>query len=76
TPRSLQGAVIEDADAAVAQAVQIVTSGNVDIRTGGTRDLRADTLCVHGDRPDAALFARKLREALSAAGVKVAKLAD
>ena len=76
TPRGIPGAVIEDAGAAVAQAVQIATSGKVDIRTGGTRDLHADTICVHGDRPDAARFARKLREALSAAGVKVAKLAD
>jgi lactam utilization protein B len=27
--------------------------------------LHADTICVHGDRPDAALFARRLHEALS-----------
>ena len=32
TPRSMPGAVIEDADAAVAQAVKIATSGQVDVR--------------------------------------------
>ena len=74
TPRSMQGAVIEDVGSAVAQAVNIATQGKVDIRTGGTRDLRADTLCVHGDRPDAALFARRLRQALLGAGVRVTKL--
>jgi UPF0271 protein len=75
TPRSVEGAVIEDADAAVAQALQIATQGKVELRTGGTRELRADTICVHGDRPDAALFARRLREGLKAAGVEVAKFA-
>jgi phosphomannomutase len=28
-------------------------------------------LCVHGDRPNAADFARRLRQALQAAGVEV-----
>jgi UPF0271 protein len=65
TPRSMTGAVIDEIEAAVAQAVQIATKGKVDIRTGGTRGLRANTICVHGDRPDAALFARRLHEALS-----------
>jgi len=72
TPRGTQGAVIENIDAAVAQAVQIATKGKVEIRGGGTRELRADTICVHGDRPDAALFARRLREALENAGVAIA----
>ena len=75
TPRSVEGAVIEDADAAVAQAVEIATKGKAELRTGGTRELHADTICVHGDRPDAALFARKLREGLMAAGVVIAKFA-
>jgi UPF0271 protein len=73
TPRGIPDAVIEDADGAVAQAVKIATQGKVDIRSGGTLALRADTICVHGDRPDAAVFARKLREGLLAAGVEVAK---
>jgi UPF0271 protein len=47
----------------------------VDIRAGGTLDLHADTICVHGDRPDAARFARRLREGLKATGVEVAKFA-
>ena len=72
TPRRETGAVIHDVDAAVAQAVQIVTKGNVETRGGSAYALRADTLCVHGDRPDAAGFARRLREALEAAGLRVA----
>ncbi|MEP6484761.1 MAG: 5-oxoprolinase subunit PxpA [Rudaea sp.] len=74
TPRSESDAVIQDIDTAVAQAVSIATNKKVDIRTGGTRNVRADTICVHGDRPDAALFAQRLRQALDAAGVIVAAL--
>lgn len=73
TPRSMPGALIEDVDPAIAQAVKIATSGNVDICTGGTLALHADTICVHGDRPDAALFAQRLHEALVAAGVALGK---
>ena len=74
TPRREPGAVIEDVEAAVTQAVKIATRGKVDIRTGGMLELRADTLCVHGDRPDAGTFAQRLRQALESAGAVVAKL--
>jgi UPF0271 protein len=67
--RGKAGAVIDDVDAAVAQAVAIATRGEI-----GPLHLRADTICVHGDRRDAAAFARRLREALEAAGVAVEKL--
>jgi len=74
TPRREPGAVIEDVDIAIAQAVKIATKGKVDIRTGGMLELRADTLCVHGDRADAGSFAQHLRRALESAGAVVAKL--
>jgi UPF0271 protein len=73
TPRRETGAVIEDIEAAVTQAVQIATKGNVEIRGGKTLSLHADTICVHGDRPDAALLAQRLREALERAGVAIQK---
>jgi len=69
TPRSEAGAVIHDIGAAVAQAVQIATQGNVETRSGKTIDVHADTICVHGDRKDASVFARRLREALAGAGM-------
>ena len=75
TPRRISGAVIHEADAAVTQAVQIATKGNVETRTGKRLELHADTLCVHGDRPDAAVFARRLRDALQTARIDVAALA-
>ncbi len=73
-PRHEDGAVIGDIEIAVAQAVKIATKGKVDIATGGMLQLRADTICVHGDRADAAQFAQRLRMALEAAGLDVRAL--
>ena len=70
-PRSEPGAVIDDIDAAIAQAVQIATAGKVLARDGKELRVRADTLCVHGDRADAAVFAQRLHEALRADGVHI-----
>ena len=75
TPRREPGAVIDDVDIAIAQGVKIATKGKVDIRTGGMLELRADTLCVHGDRADAGAFAQRLRQALESAGADVVRLA-
>ncbi len=74
TPRSHPDAVIDALEAALAQVRQIVRTGTVAARTGETIALRADTLCLHGDRPDAAGFARRLREALEAEGVEIRHL--
>ncbi len=72
TPRSEAGAVIEDIDEAVAQAVSIATRGEAVAGDGGRVSMQADTLCVHGDRTDAAALAERLRGALEAAGVEIA----
>lgn len=70
-PRREAGAVIDDIDAAVTQALAIATRGTINAYDGSPLTLHADTLCVHGDRADAATFARRLREALDGAGVRV-----
>jgi len=74
-PRGHPGAVIHDPAEAAARAVQMVTEGTVKAITGETIDLRIDTLCVHGDTPNAPAIARSLRRALEAAGVAIARLA-
>jgi UPF0271 protein len=71
-PRSEAGAVIEDVDAAVEQAVSIATAREA-IAGDGTRvRIEADTLCVHGDRANAAAFAERLHRALADAGARIA----
>jgi len=74
TPRREQGSVIEDIDDAVAQALAIARGDGVATRQGSRLSLLADTICVHGDRPNAAAFARRLHEGLRIAGIGVASL--
>lgn len=71
TPRSHPDAVIDALDDALAQVRGIVRDGGVVTRTGERIVLRADTLCLHGDRSDAAQFARAVRDALKTEGVEI-----
>jgi UPF0271 protein len=70
--RGRPGAMIEDADDAVRRAVEIAAEGRTRTADGAELRLEADTICIHGDRADAALFARTLREGLERSGVRVA----
>ncbi len=70
-PRGEAGAVIDDVDAATAQAIAIAQHGHVTANDGSNVSLHADTLCLHGDGAHALMFASRLREALLAAGVHI-----
>jgi UPF0271 protein len=71
-PRGEPDAVIDDLSASLAQVRSIVRDGRVIARNGEAVPLRADTLCLHGDRADAGAFARAVRQALHEDGVAVA----
>lgn len=70
-PRSAPGAVLASLDEALSQTRELALHGRIRTADGGLHALRADTLCLHGDRADAATFARALREALEADGVDI-----
>ena len=71
TPRSRPGAMIADLSAALAQVERMMRQGNV-LATDGTEvAIEPDTVCIHGDEPDAAQFARELRALLARLGVAV-----
>lgn len=71
TPRSQPGAMIEEVDASLAQVLRMVQDGVVRSVSGRDVPVRADTLCIHGDQPNARVFAQALRDALSKAGIAV-----
>ena len=75
-PRSEPGAVLHDELGVVERALAMVRDQAVTAIDGTRIPVRADTLCVHGDTPDAARLARRLREALEGAGVEVAAPVD
>jgi UPF0271 protein len=74
-PRKEKESVIADPEEAAEQALNIARDGYV-ITSNGTRlEVQAQTLCLHGDTPGAALIARAVREHLEKEGVRVAPLA-
>jgi UPF0271 protein len=71
-PRSRPDAMVADVGAAVRRAVRMVREGIVADVDGEDIPIRADTICLHGDGPNAAALARELRSGLIAAGIDVA----
>ena len=70
-PRTLEGAVVTDPDAVVERSLGLARSGEVVSRTGTRIEVRARSLCLHGDTPGAVDLARRVRERLAASGVRV-----
>jgi UPF0271 protein len=70
-PREAPRALILDPERNLAQALSIVTTGQVTGPEGQAVPVVADTLCIHGDAPGAAARAALLRQGLLAAGIEV-----
>jgi UPF0271 protein len=62
--RALPGAVFEDSELAARQAVRLARRGDI------------DTLCIHGDTPNALAIARAVREALEDEDIRIARIAN
>jgi UPF0271 protein len=45
-------------------------------KDGSEIELKADTICVHGDNPSALSLVKKIRETLQAAGAEIAPPAE
>ena len=69
--RKEPGAVHEEMNVETTQAVRLATEGQVTSRDGEQINVRADTLCIHGDTPGAAEKARAVRDVLEAHGVEI-----
>lgn len=75
TLRSLPGAMITDPAQAVQQVLGMITQGKVLSQQGQDVGVRADTLCIHGDQPGAAVFARNITQALEQHGIAIRSVA-
>ena len=74
TSRRISGSVVSDPAQAAERAVRMIRDGSVVARDGSVLSINVDTICVHGDTPDAAALASSVRKALIGAGVDVAAL--
>ena len=71
-PRDQPGSVLHDEVEVARRAVAMVSNGAVLAADGRLVALQADTICIHGDTPGAAVMAGRIREALAASGVSIA----
>ncbi|OFE17352.1 hypothetical protein BA895_16315 [Humibacillus sp. DSM 29435] len=69
--RREQGAVLHDPRVVAERMTRLVTEGRLTAVDGSDLLLRADSICTHGDSPDAVEIARAVRAALSASGVSI-----
>ena len=60
-----------DPDEVAERCVRMAIRGEVAAVDGSTVAVRADSICVHGDSPDAVRIATAVRAALAEAGVSV-----
>lgn len=72
--RKLPGAVIKDKDLAIKRVVRMVKDGKVESINGTDIQIKADSICVHGDNPKALEFVKNIRETLIAEGVEIKNL--
>jgi UPF0271 protein len=72
--RKRADAQVHDADEAVRRAIRMVREGSITSVDGDAIEMRADTICIHGDGAHAAEFAQRLRSAFDAAGIDVRAL--
>lgn len=70
-PRSEPGAVIQDAGLIAERAVRLAETGEIVAADGTVIQTEAKSLCIHGDNPEAVAIARRVREALEAAGIAI-----
>lgn len=74
-PRSEPGAVLMDPGEIARRVHTMVTEGTVIAADGSVIDIRAESVCVHGDSPGAVAIAAAVRERLLADGVDLGAFA-
>ncbi len=69
--RREKGAVIHDHEMVARRALKMAMEGRVIAIDGTEIELKADTLCVHGDNPAAVEMVKRIRQELREAGASV-----
>lgn len=76
TPRSAPNALIHDVNVSMRRVIQMVKEKKVEAVDGTDVAIQADTICVHGDGAQAAVFVKKLAEALSGQHIQIRAAGD
>lgn len=70
-PRNQANAQIKNDEEAIAQVLQMVTTGTATSIDGTEISVKADSICLHGDGKHALQFVEQIRQALLAQGIQI-----
>ncbi|MDR6911638.1 UPF0271 protein [Rhodococcus fascians] len=70
--RSEPGAVLSDPEAVAERVLTMITDGTVEAVDGTTVEVRAESICLHGDSPGAVAMANAVRDLLRVNAVDIA----
>ena len=70
--RSKPGALIHDEELCIQRIIKMLKEGKVAAISGKEIAVKADSVCVHGDNPQALIFVQKITEGLKNEGFAVA----
>ncbi|OWK85593.1 lactam utilization protein LamB, partial [Campylobacter jejuni] len=72
--RKLEGALIHDENLAIKRVIKMIKESKVTSINGKEIDLKADSICVHGDNAKALEFVKKIKENLEKEQIQICAL--
>ncbi|OWZ82850.1 LamB/YcsF family protein [Natranaerobius trueperi] len=64
-------AILHDPEVAILRVVRMIKEGKIEASNGEDIDIQADSICVHGDNPEAIEFVRQIRKALKYENIQI-----
>ena len=74
--RDKEGAIITKEEIAISRVVEMVKTKKVKSITGKYIDVKADSICVHGDGIKALEFVKKIKEKFASEGIEIKPLRE
>lgn len=74
-PRGQPGDLLHDPEEVASRMARLATEGLIVADDGSDVEVRAESICTHGDSPGAVAISAAVREALTDAGVRIAPFA-
>lgn len=74
--RSLEGSIIYDPNIAIKRVIKMVKENKVEDINGKYIDIKADSICVHGDNPKAIEFVKSIRSELIKEGINICCISE
>jgi 5-oxoprolinase (ATP-hydrolysing) subunit A len=71
TPRVQKNAMLNEVDTATRQVLMMAREQKVVATSGNTIQVKADTICIHGDGPHALTFAKAIHDALKEKNIEI-----